>query len=138
MGISGLPLALGDRVRRPTRLPGRLAVALATVATLGCGFSDIFASAGLRPVEIVYQGDTILGRDSTVPFNIVVVAGDEPLDRPHLEISSSDTSVFTLTASGDSIHAGARVTKAVLTVRLLSSILTDSTPALYQNIHVKP
>jgi len=106
--------------------------------TFGCGFADIFRSAGLEPVQIVYQGDSTPVRDTTIPFSIIVQVGGEPLDRPRLEISSSDTTVFTLTPSGDSIHTGSRVTKAVLTVRLLSSILTDSAPTLSQNIHVKP
>lgn len=116
----------------------RVIAALGTVATLGCGVADIFASAGPKPVAIVYQGDTSLVRDTTVPFSIVVSAGGELVERPRLEITTSDSTVFTLTPTGDSIHAGSRIFKADLTVRLLSSILTDSAPVLRQTIHIKP
>jgi hypothetical protein len=89
-------------------------------------------------VGMVYVGDTILHRDSTVPFSVVVEAGGRPLDRPRLTIASSDTSIFDLTAGHDSLVAKSRNGTATLTIRLESSILTDSAPTLAQSLRVLP
>src|ERR1041384_5877126 len=93
-------------------LPARLGVRLAgtvvgTVAALACGFADVFRPAGPEAVTIVYVGDSILHRDSTVPFSVVVQAGGTQLDRPHLTMWSSDTSVFDLNSERDSLAAQA-------------------------------
>ena len=113
-----------------------LTVAGAMVA-LACGFADVFRPAGPEPVTIVYVGDTILHRDSTVPFSVVVDAGGTPLDRPHLTLWSSDANVFDLTAGRDSLVAKT-IGTAALMIRLQSSILTDSAPTLAQSIRVRP
>jgi len=89
-------------------------------------------------VTIVYVGDTILRRDSTVPFSIVVEARGTPLDRPHLTMWSSDTSLFDLTAGQDSLLAKSKNGTSTLMIRLESSILTDSAPTLAQSIKVQP
>jgi len=95
-------------------------------AALACGFADVFRPAGPGSVTITYVGDAILHRDSTVPFSVVVEAGGTPLDRPHLRMWSSDTSIFDLTAGQDSLVAKSRVGTAKLMIRLESSINTDS------------
>src|SRR2546422_11328442 len=68
------------------------------MAVLACGFADVFRPAGPEPVTITYVGDTILHRDSTVPFSILVEAGGGPLPAPHLRVTSSDTTIFDVTA----------------------------------------
>jgi hypothetical protein len=116
-------------------------VALTTAcgaAALACGFADVFRSAGPESVSIVYVGDTILHRDSTVPFSVVVDARGTPLDRTRLTMWSSDTSVFDLTAGRDSLAAKARIATATLMIRLESSISTDRAPTLAQSIKVRP
>src|SRR5882724_13540405 len=105
------------------------------MAALACGFADVFRPAGVERVTIVYVGDTILHRDSTAPFSVVVEAGGTPLDRPHLTMWSSDISVFDLTAGRDSLAAKSIAT-ATLMIRLESSVLTDSAPTLAQPIRV--
>src|SRR2546422_11542748 len=70
------------------------------MAVLACGFADVFRPAGPEPVTITYVGDTILHRDSTVPFSILVEAGGGPLPAPHLRVTSSDTTIFDVTAGG--------------------------------------
>jgi hypothetical protein len=107
------------------------------MAALACGFADVFRPAGVERVTIVYVGDTVLRRDSTVPFSVVVKARGTPLDRPHLTMWSSDISVFDLTAGRDSLAAKSIAT-ATLMIRLESSVLTDSAPTLAQPIRVRP
>jgi hypothetical protein len=126
----------------PARPVVRLALTvvggMAALATLACGFADVFRPAGPEPVTITYVGATTLHRDSTVPFSVVVEVGGGPLPTPRLQITSSDTSIFGLTAGQDSLVAKSRVATATLTIRLESSILTDSAPTLAQSIKVLP
>ena len=108
------------------------------IAALACGFADVFRPAGPEPVTIIYVGDSVLHRDSTVPFSVVVAAGGTTLDQPHLTMWSSDTTVFDLTAGRDSLTAKSNIASAKLMIRLQSSILTDSAPTLAQAIKVRP
>ena len=108
------------------------------IAALACGFADVFRPAGPEPVTIIYVGDTVLHRDSTVPFSVVVEAGGTPIDRPHVTLWSSDPTVFDLTAGRDSLTAKLNIASAKLMIRLQSSILTGSAPTLAQSIKVRP
>ena len=108
------------------------------LAALACGFADVFRPAGPEPVTITYVGDTILHRDSTVPFSVAVEAQGAPLDRPRLKMWSSDTSIFDLSAGHDSLVAKSRNGTATLTIQLESSILTDSMPTLARFLRVLP
>src|SRR5438105_6733417 len=113
----------------PTRLSVRLAcTAVGAMAALACGFADVFRPAGPESVTIIYVGDTVLHRDSTVPFSVLVAAGGTLLAQPHLTIWSSDTSVFDLNTGRDSLTAKASIGTATLMIRLQNSILTDSAP----------
>src|SRR5213082_2453449 len=124
---------------RPARPTVRLGLAMAGgMAALACGLADVFRPAGPESVTIIYVGDTVLHRDSTVPFSILVAAGGTPLDQPHLTMWSSDTTVFDLTAGRDSLTAKSNIASAKLMIRLQSSILTDSAPTLAQAIKVRP
>jgi hypothetical protein len=124
---------------RPARSALRLTLAVVMgAAALACGFADVFRSAGLEIVTITYVGDTTIRRDSTVLFSVVVEVRGTQLERPHLTIWSSDTSVFDLTAGQDSLRAKSTIRTAALMVRLESSILTDSAPTLAQSIRVRP
>jgi hypothetical protein len=123
----------------PARPVVRLVVTVVGgMAALTCGFADVFRPAGLELVTVVYVGDTILHRDSTVPFSVVVEAGGTPLDRPRLTMSSSDTSIFDLTAGQDSLVAKSKNGAATLTIRVESSILSDSAPTLARLLKVGP
>ncbi len=123
----------------PARLVVRVTLTVVGgMAALACGFVDVFRPAGPEAVTITYVGDTILHRDSTVPFSVVVDARGTLLDRPHLTMWSSDTSVFDLTAGRDSLVAKSSISTATLMIRLQSSILTDSAPTLAQSIKVRP
>src|SRR5438094_126975 len=106
-------------------------------AALACGFADVFRPAGPEAVTITYVGDTILRRDSTVPFRVVVEAGGDQLAAPRLRITSSDASIFELTAGQDSLWAKRNGT-ATLIIQVESSILTDSVPTHTQPITVLP
>jgi len=124
-------------------LPARPVVRLALtvgggMVAVACGLADVLRPAGVEPVTMVYVGDTVLHRDTRVPFGVVVEAGGTPLDRPRLTMSSSDTSVFDLTAGQDSLVAKSKNGTATLTIRLESSILTDSQPTLARSLKVLP
>src|SRR5947207_14646978 len=123
---------------RPARPTVRLGLARAgCMAALACGLADVFRPAGPESVTIIYVGDTVLHRDSTVPFSVLVAAGGTPIDRPQLTMWSSDTSVFALNTGRDSLTAKS-IGTATLMIRLQSSILTDSAPTLAQSIKVRP
>src|SRR3989442_7881297 len=101
---------------RSPRSAVRLALAVVMgAAALACGFADVFRPAGSEPITITYVGDTILHRGSTVPFSVVVEAGGGPIPGPRLRITSSDTSIFDLTAGRDSLVAQSRKRTATLT-----------------------
>ena len=122
----------------PARPVVRLALTvLGGMAALACGFADVFRPAGPEPVTITYVGDTILRRDSTVPFRVVVEAGGDQLPAPRLRLTSSDTSIFELTAGQDSLWAKRNGT-ATLIIQVESSILTDSVPTQTQSLKVLP
>src|SRR5207253_1914333 len=123
---------------RPSRSAVRLTLAVVIgAAALTCGFADVFRPAGPEAVTITYVGDTILRRDSTVPFRVVVEAGGDQLPRPRLRTTSSDTSIVELTAGQDSLWAKRNGT-ATLIIQVESSILTDSVPTLTQSLKVLP
>ena len=123
---------------RPSRSAVRLTLAVVIgAAALTCGFADVFRPAGPEAVTITYVGDTILRRDSTVPFRVVVEAGGDQLPRPRLRTTSSDTSIVELTAGQDSLWAKRNGT-ATLIIQVESSILTDSVPTHTQSIKVLP
>src|SRR5207247_11475154 len=106
-------------------------------AALACGFADVFRPAGPEAVTITYVGDTILRRDSTVPFRGVVEAGGDQLAAPRLRITSSDASIFELTAGRDSLCAKRNVT-ATLISQVESPLLTDSVATHTQPTKVLP
>jgi len=108
------------------------------MVALACGLADVFRPGGLESVTIAYVGDTIVHRDSTVPFSVLVIAGGTQLDGPRLTLWSSDTNVFDLNSGRDSLVAKSSIGAATLMIRLQSSILTDSAPTLAQTIRVRP
>ena len=125
---------------RPSRAVSRLVLAvLLAMAAVACGLVDVFQSSGAEAVTLVYQGDAFIRLDSTVAFSVVVQVEGATLSRPHLSITSSDTSIVALTPGRDSL-IGRKTGNATLTIRLESSMLTDpaTAPALAQALHVRP
>jgi hypothetical protein len=106
-------------------------------AGLACGLPDALASARLETIALTYAGDTLLTQGTTAPLVIVVSANGIPVPDPRLAASSSDTTIVAVSAAGDSLFARA-LGRAVLTVRLQSSVLTDSVPTLTQSLRVRP
>ena len=107
------------------------------VALGGCGLSDAFAEPRLEAVMLTYLGDTTVTRGTSVALAIGVTVNGVSVPNPRLALSSSDTTVFSITAGGDSLAAHA-LGRATLTARLESSVLTDSLPTLVESIRVKP
>ena len=103
----------------------------------GSSACDAFADARVEPVVITYLGDSVLTRGTTAAFAVAVSANGASFPNPRLVFSSSDPAIFAITAGGDSLNAKA-VGRATLTVRVESSILTDSMPTLAQPIRVRP
>src|SRR3989449_6370803 len=89
---------------RPSRAAPRLVLAvLLAMAAVACGLIDVFQSSGVEAVTLVYQGNAFVRVDSTVAFTVVVQVGGATLSRPHLSITSSDTSIVALTPGRDSL-----------------------------------
>jgi hypothetical protein len=102
-----------------------------------CGLSDVFSSPGLEAVVITYQGPAVLTAGTTVPFSITVAVNGTPLSNPRLQITLSNPTTVALTAGQDSLVALSQG-KDTLTVRLQSSILTDSAPTIIQPLRIQP
>lgn len=122
-------------IRTLTRL---VLVLTCGTAVLSCGLVDVFRTDEIA-VTIRYEGPSDVRRDSTVPFRVAVEAGGAPVLQPRLGITSSNDSVLGLTAGRDSL-IGRRVGNETLTIRLESSLYTDTAaaPRLAQAISVRP
>jgi hypothetical protein len=115
----------------------RLALtAVGGTVALACGLGDVFASTGLEPVTLTYQGPVCLPVDSTAPFTVVVEAGGHVLPQPRLGIVSSAPSVLEVTPGLDSLRGKANG-QATLTIRLESSLFTDTAPTLAELLRVR-
>ncbi len=122
---------------RPSHAVTQLALTVTSgIAALACGLSDVFRAPGLQRVTLTYVGDTLLTLGDTVPLTVTVEAAGAPVPGPRLRVTSSDTAVIGLTVGVDSLIARDRGT-AALTIRLESSILTDTAPTLVQRLRVK-
>ena len=122
---------------RPSHAVTRLALTVTSgIAALACGLSDVFRSPGIERVTLTYQGPICIPVDSTEPFRVVVEAGSVRLRQPRLGITSSDSSVVEVTPGLDSLR-GKMIGQSVLTVRLESSIFTDTAPTLAESLAVK-
>src|SRR2546430_13066780 len=86
------------------------------IAALACGFADVLRPAGPEPVTIIYVGDSVLHRDSTVPFSVVVAAGGTTPDQPPPPMWSSDPNLFDLTPGRDSLTPNSKIASAKLII----------------------
>lgn len=116
------------------RIAALLTASSGLVAVLACAAFD---SPRLEPVVLTWVSDTVLTQDSTVALVIGVSANGVPVLNPRLAVSSSDTTVVRVNAAGDSLFASG-LGRASITVRLESSVLTDSLPTLIQSLRVRP
>jgi len=110
--------------------------ALGGVAAGACGLQDVFRPAGLKNVVVRYVGDTVLKVGMRVAPVVTVEADGAPVPNPRLVLSSSDTTVLALTSIGDTLVA-CRPGGALLTIRLISSMVTDSAPTAQDSIRVQ-
>src|SRR6202795_528330 len=113
-----------------------LLAACSWLAALGA--CSAFAGSRVEPVLVTYLGDTVLTRGTRVPAVIAVTVNGAPLPNTQLVLSSSDPTIFAVTAGGDSL-AALKVGTATLAVRVRveSSILTDSLPTLSRSLRVR-
>jgi len=112
-------------------------LALGAVTAVGCGLSDVFSHAGLNSVVIAYQGDPIVAPGATIPFAIIVTVGGTLQPTPRISVIPQDTLTLTVTPGTDSLR-GVSIGWDTLTIRLVSSIFTDSAPTIRQAIRVRP
>ena len=106
-------------------------------ASGACRLPDAFGAPRLEAVVIRYLGDSTPARGTRIPTVIGVSVNGVPVPNPRLAVSSSDTTILAVTARGDSLAAVA-LGRVTLTVRLESSVLTDSLPTLAQPLRVRP
>lgn len=98
---------------------------LGGIATGGCGLPDIFRPDGPKNVVIRYVGDTVLTAGQRVAPAVSVTADGQPVPNPRLFFASSDTTIIALIPIGDTLVA-CRTGRVQLTIRLVSSMVTDS------------
>lgn len=113
-------------------------VVLASVggaAIAACGLVDVFRPAGLKNVVVRYVGDSVLSVGTRVAPVVTVTADGAAVPTPRLRFASSDTTVLALIAIGDTLVA-CRSGHVALTIRLVSSMVPDSTPAGVDSIRV--
>jgi hypothetical protein len=101
------------------------------------GACEALAGPRVEPVVLTYVGDSVLRKGTTVAAVIAVTVNGAPLPNPRLVLRSSDPATLAVTAGGDSL-AALKVGPATLTVRVESSILTDSMPTLSRALRVRP
>jgi hypothetical protein len=118
-------------------LAALVAVSSGLAAWGACRWPDAFAAPRLEPVVLTYLGDSMPNLGTTIPAVIGVSVNGVPVANPRLALSSSDTTILAVTPGGDSLAARA-LGRATLTIRLQSSVLTDSLPTLTQDVRVRP
>ena len=109
--------------------------ALGGVATGACGLADVFRPAGVKDVVIKYVGDSALKVGQRLAPVVSVEADGVPVPNLRLVFSSSDPTILGLTTVGDTL-VGCRAGNARLTIRLVSSMVTDSAPTGRDSIRV--
>jgi len=123
------------------RLPLSAGIALRILASLllaGCGLGDVFKSPGpAAGIVFVFQSDTVLAVDDTIPLVVAVVAVGEILANPRFVVTSLDTTRLVITPSGDTL-IGISQGKADLEVRLVGSMITGPAPDTIHPIRVRP
>jgi hypothetical protein len=121
---------------RPFRFAGWIAIAtLGGIATGSCGLPDVFRPNGLKNVVIRYLGDTVLNTGERVAPAVSVTADGETVLDPRLLFASSDTTTLALIPIGDTLVA-CKTGRVQLTIRLVSSMVTDSTAIGQDSIRV--
>lgn len=110
--------------------------ALGGIAMLACGFGDLFRSPGVGDVVLTYTGPDALNVGERVPVAVTVTVGGSTFSNPRLLITSSDT-IIALSPDGDTLIAVGRGLDT-LTIKFITSILTDSLPTLLQPVRVNP
>jgi len=111
--------------------------ALCSGIALACGFADLFSSQQVGNVVLTYAGPTTLNVSDRAPFAVSATIDGTVIASPRVAVSSSDPSILTFSADGDTLIA---VSKGfdTLTIKLVGSIYTDSFPTLRQQVRVNP
>ena len=111
--------------------------ALCSGIALACGFADLFSSQQVGNVVLTYAGPTTLNVSDRMPFAVSATIDGTVIANPRVAISSSDPSILTFSASGDTLIALSKGF-GTLTITLVGSIYTDSFPTLRQQVRVNP
>jgi hypothetical protein len=107
------------------------------LALLGCGLADLFSAAKIGDVSITYIGPDVVRVGDTIPFSVTVTAGGAPMTDALVWITSSDTSLIALSVGSDTLFAKDNGFDT-LTIRVVSSIFTDTFPTHVQQVRVLP
>jgi hypothetical protein len=108
-----------------------------SLAIGGCGLADLFRADSIGDVSVTYTGPDVVNVGDTIPLSVNVTAGGAPMTDVLLWITSSDTSLIALSARSDTFYAKDHG-NATLTIRVVTSIFTDTFPTLEQHIRVQP
>ncbi len=111
--------------------------ACGSMLLLACGFADLFSSREVDDVVLTYTGPTAVTVGEHTPVAVTVSVRGAPIANPRLSLSSSDPTIVTFSADGDTIIAVSRGFDT-LTIKLVASIFTDSFPTILQPVRVNP
>jgi len=109
--------------------------ALSGFATGACGLADVFRPAGLNDVVVSYLGATDLSVGARIAPVVSVEVDGAIMPNPRLRFTSSDPTVLALTPIGDTLVA-CGIGQALLTIRFVSSMVTDTVPSAQDLIRV--
>lgn len=110
---------------------------LGGIAMLACGFGDLFRSPGVGDVVLRYTGPDVLRVGDRAPIAVTVTVGGASFSNPRLSVTSSDTTIIAVVPTGDTLVARSQG-HDTLTIKFITSILTDSLPTLLQPVRVSP
>jgi hypothetical protein len=76
----------------------------ATVLLSACAFGDLFQAAGEGAVAFVWNGDSVVTVDATIPFRVTLLVDGIPAATPLVRVAIPDTTKISFASTRDSIR----------------------------------
>ncbi|NUQ22021.1 MAG: hypothetical protein HOQ09_13815, partial [Gemmatimonadaceae bacterium] len=122
--------------RRVSAIRSLLPVAVA-LAALSCHVSDVTAPVGAPKLRLEFRGDSQMVAGTRALPLVSVTSGASTLAGQRLRFTSSDTTIVSLSAGGDSLVAR-RLGRATITARVENSLFPENPPSATRSIVVVP
>ena len=108
-----------------------------SLAVLSCALADVFDPPGPAADILFVISDSVLTVGDTVPFVVVVRTAAGDLANPHLRVTSLNPALLQVNTRGDTLMALSQG-RALVDVRLVSSVITGAAPDTVHAIRVRP